>query len=356
MTKHTMYYVFLITLMFTLMCAGPAFASSWTHGSYSATTDACAGCHVAHTAQAPKLLKLGPTQTQLCYLCHGSGAPGAPYDIQLGKSLMHKDKFDGTNDYAWIPSTAGGFEGILSGTTWSAAYQVYYSVSGSTYTPNTSRHNIWGYTSETGSLNSSDPSGDTFIPGGWATISGSGLVCSSCHDPHAGGPYPSVAANPRLLRTSVLGGAYTGLDTDFTLTWIGDYSTNDVAYRVSAYVYGSTNWCGSCHSKFNVGDNAGHTLNQGMYRHAMNQPVDTSHFVYAPGTPDIGTPTETYASNAIIACLTCHRAHASTASVEGWAASWPRSEGGTGSTSALLRMDNRGVCYNCHGAAQYNLP
>jgi hypothetical protein len=25
-----------------------------------------------------------------------------------------------------------------------------------------------------------------------------------------------------------------------------------------------------------------------------------------------------------------------------------------GNTSALLRMNNRGICYNCHGAGRYN--
>jgi hypothetical protein len=74
-----------------------------------------------------------------------------------------------------------------------------------------------------------------------------------------------------------------------------------------------------------------------------------------------GTPLEIWTSGFSglpdkVACLTCHRAHGATAVMEDWAADWPRDPGvgGRSNTSALLRMDNRGTCYNCHGAGLYN--
>ena len=63
-------------------------------------------------------------------------------------------------------------------------------------------------------------------------------------------------------------------------------------------------------------------------------------------------------------CLTCHRAHGSDASMEGWAEATIELNAGTGiwgpvlapgrggveplTDSALLRFDNRGVCERCH--------
>jgi hypothetical protein len=88
------------------------------------------------------------------------------------------------------------------------------------------------------------------------------------------------------------------------------------------------------------------------------------HFIDAPGQNTslaTGTPYEQWnKGNAHIlathkvACLTCHRAHSTTVAVTGWASNWPTDSGGTRNTSALLRMANRGTCYNCHGGAGYN--
>ncbi|MEW6182622.1 MAG: Ig-like domain-containing protein [Bacillota bacterium] len=314
-----------------------------THGNFSSTTDACAGCHVAHAAQSPNLLKTGPTQAHFCYLCHGQGSTSAPYDVQFGKIQGYVEGVGSV----WYPSTAGGFERL---TIPDAGKE--YSVSGGTYEPVTSRHNVWGYADETGGLESSDLAGDYFIPGGQTELTGSGLECSSCHDPHAGGP---DAPNPRLLRTSVLDGTYTGLGVEFLRASTGV----SYGYRVTDYISGSTAWCGSCHSKFKTCDldnnpGAGHaTEHLGLWRH----PMDVPH-VFLPDGADggisTGTPLEDQGAPDTLACLSCHRAHSTAAVMEGWATSWPRSEGGTGETSALLRMNNRGFCYNCHGAGQYN--
>ena len=53
---------------------GHALADNGPHvAGQSVTTDSCAGCHRAHTAKSPDLLKV--PETQLCYSCHdGTGA------------------------------------------------------------------------------------------------------------------------------------------------------------------------------------------------------------------------------------------------------------------------------------------
>lgn len=315
-------------LLLAVVLLGSGSALAATHGSYEATTDACAGCHVAHAAPDPKLLKAGSTQTVLCYLCHGAGTTASPYDVKYGV-------ITGTQTYA---STAGGME-----------------KQGGEAGPNvTSRHTVWGYVADANGTagpwngDESYKSGLDYIPGGTQTLTGNGLMCSSCHQPHG-------SSNPRLLRTSLLG--TEGLTLQFTMSDVGNN-----AKRVTAYVSGSSQWCGACHDKFKTLNHnsppypgEGHAnYYLGMWRHPMD-----AHPLLPPGSDgsvETGTPLEKPGGVKHIACLTCHRAHATTAQATGYALSWPRDPvaPGSGTTSALLRMDNRGTCYNCHGAGYYN--
>ncbi|MEW6182845.1 MAG: cytochrome c3 family protein [Bacillota bacterium] len=360
-------FVFTMVLCSVLIPAAAAFA--WTHGQFSATTDACGGCHVAHAAQLPKLLKAGPTQTQFCFLCHGDGCSGAPYDVKDGYTAEGVSK---------VRSIAGGFVN-----TWN----------GVAFVPVTSRHNVWGLVGETGDTIDENTI-QLFIPGGTNVFTGSGFVCSSCHDPHAGGKVrgtvswkppgsnstysitQAMMGNPRLMRTSIFG--QTTDSVIFRFRTVGNFTTSSGVYQVTAYIYGSTSWCGACHNIFDTstcgGDRmpeGGHAAERlGMWRHPMD--VHT----LAPSGPGMGgygqigymglidgTPLELWNYSAAVAltrkvaCLSCHYAHSTTAVMNGWAASWPRDSGAptsTGNTSALLRMNSRGICYNCHGAAQYN--
>ncbi|HIE12402.1 MAG TPA: hypothetical protein EYP63_03100 [Desulfotomaculum sp.] len=350
MSRAKLYLVLAVAMVCTLAFAAPAFA--WTHGQFDATTDACAGCHVAHAAEAPKLLKTGPTQTHFCFLCHGDGGASAPYDVKIGKTQV------GSTVYA---STAGGFCEQQG-------------------TALTSRHNVWGLVGETGSV-IDETYKQFFVPGSTQQFTGSGFVCGSCHDPHAGGGVPDadgyidgrVGINPRLLRKSITVGSvtYSGLNVAFGFETVGTFtygnpSVDSGVYRVIEYVYGSTPWCGACHFKFKAPEGSGGTPGPkyyDMYRHAFDLDL---YDVVRPGTynyPDTSfnkTPLETSKTtdpeDDVLACLTCHRAHSTTVEAAGWASEWPRSEGGTSTTSALLRMDNRGVCFNCHDAGKYNLP
>jgi len=351
--KRKMTLISVLALGFVLLFTGSALAATgWVHGNYTATTDACAGCHVTHSATLPDLLISGRTQTEFCFMCHGTGAPGAPYDNQHGQIIAGAG---GT-----FPSTAGGFE-----RTGGAAGALV-----------TSRHGVTGYVYD-GAMNNLITGGTLTIPGSTRILTGRGLVCGSCHDPHAGGVLTVDGAgvmqpgsiNPRLMRTSILG--QTGLNVRFRVQNLGspDAGNPMVAYRVTGYVSGSNAWCGACHNVFNKGAGAGRTadpLDQ-MFRHAVGVPATLvgmtparSASLEAAGTPLEGTDPTNMAGN--VSCLTCHRAHSTTATAAGWAATWNRSQmsgvpqtaDGTG--SALLRMDNRGVCWNCHDAANRNLP
>lgn len=278
-------------LLVTMLVAGmlmlsTGFALAGIHGPYSINTDACAGCHVTHTAAVAKLLRGDSTvntQAKFCFICHGAGGPGAPYDVENGQA-----KDSAAN--AMVDSPAGGFD----------------------KTKFTSIHNV--------------SEGVTAIPGGTNSITG-GLVCGSCHNPHG-------SSNSRLLKEKIFGTTVTGVK----LTVTNNINT--------AYVSGFNTFCGACHDKFNVGVGSGHIIDaEGMYRHAMGVAATLpSGGDFRGGDLMTGTPLE----SGKVSCMSCHRAHGTKAVMNGTYT--------MGKSSYLLRIDNRGVCYNCHGAAQYNLP
>jgi predicted CXXCH cytochrome family protein len=355
----------LVALLACLLLPSAAFA--WTHGNFSANTDACAGCHVAHAAAAPNLLKAGPTQTHFCFLCHGNGATSAPYDVEDGYTTV------GSGVYQ---STAGGFVRQF------VDADSDYIIDNGELKAVTSRHNVWGfvYGDETGGV--TDTTDKYYrIPGGsnqfgTNNYSSGGFVCASCHDPHDGGTTPTsgyitgsaTSPNPRLLRRSITvqDATYTNLYVSFGVATVGTFtygtpSVDSGVYRVTEYKSGSTNWCGACHNKFRETVVDGHASNLfGMYRHPtkahiITNPKNTS---IISGTPPEGVGTPGFAKG-FVACLSCHRAHSTVATIQGWATAWPRDAadpagGAQGTTSALLRMNNRGICWNCHDAALYN--
>jgi predicted CXXCH cytochrome family protein len=337
---------------------------NWTHGQFSATTDACAGCHVAHAAQMPNLLKQGPTQTHFCFLCHGDGATSAPYDVKDGYT---RTAVSG----AVYPSTAGGFVYQFVDTNGN------YAVDAGELRPVTSRHNVWGfvYGDESGAVQDT-PDKYYWIPGGSNGFTGDGFVCTSCHDPHDGGAVPdggyitgsATNPNPRLLRRSITvqDATYTSLYVKFWGSWEED--ENKGSYHVTAYDSRISEWCGACHNKLQT-DDAGNKAGEGeairyfgMWRHPIGSHVlrgSVTDESLATGTPVLKGLN---CGARQVGCLSCHRAHSSAVVMEegSWAASWPREAAdpatgkAQGETSALLRMDNRGTCYNCHGAGQRN--
>jgi predicted CXXCH cytochrome family protein len=344
-----------------LTFAAPAFAS--THGGFTATTDACAGCHVAHAAKGAKLLK-GNTQTHFCFLCHGDGSTLAPYNIIDG----YTQAAAGGNVY---PSTAGGF--VKQFIDANSNNQI----DDGELKAVTSRHNVWGfvYGDESGGVQETNNI-YYWIPGSTSRFTSGGFVCTSCHDPHAGGRIPDgsgvITGNPRLLRTTLFGQDVAVVS--FKMETVGTFAYEGVSagvYRVIEYKDGSTLWCGACHDKFQTDDAdtdpaAGHAVYYlNMWRHPMNvhvmPPPDFDGSI-ATGTPPEIKPTGSQVIPRVrnLGCLTCHRAHSSPAAKAGWAASWPRdatdpaTSQASSTTSALLRMDNRGVCWNCHREGKYN--
>lgn len=160
-------------------------------------------------------------------------------------------------------------------------------------------------------------------PGG--TFPSNNLGCSSCHDPHGN-------SNFRLLYGAgpVGGGAFTFTAgapvADALHVFGGGVEAND---NHTAYKSGMSAWCGNCHGDFHSGGGVlRHPSGQGMgssvaavynrYNGTTDQngAVQASSYLAAVPFED---PANTLSSTAgptgtsQVSCITCHRAHATSA-------------------------------------------
>ncbi len=304
--------VWLLALGLLLTIARPVRADNGPHGGYTATTDACAGCHRAHTAQAGRLLV--SQVPGLCYSCHGSTATGADTNVEDG---VYVDRDGNTESFPeGFPNRglkAGGFLNALMDTDLD-------NVAASA--PVTSRHTVDG-TPATMWGNGAIGSG-----AGQANVA---LTCTSCHDPHGNA---STTGGPtyRLLRAIPLdSGASAGVDVidepakTYTVSSAFDQYFGESYGTLMASL---SNWCAQCHTRHAAPSLSGHT--------------------------DSGDPIFTYRHTTTgfsVGCVNCHVAHGTAATMSGYAQSvpWPDGSLPTGNErSSLLRLDNRGVCEACH--------
>ncbi|MDI6712549.1 MAG: hypothetical protein QMD96_04850 [Anaerosomatales bacterium] len=367
-----------------LLAPGVAFANYSVHGSYSMSTDACAGCHRAHTAASPitwvdtnsvnqSALLLGTATTidEFCYTCHGSAMLGADTNVYDGV-FEADDGDDAGTDRAYNtfgePLNGGGFDPAVFPT-------IHY------------------------------PNGTTWVAYGGGTTGRDGIIsvggvqvqisCTVCHDVHG-------SSNYRLLKDIVNGvtvGGYDGtLDAQNptpqpyvisaeegypTMGWLlhepgasqvatykPDYTTPRYAKAPGANVSkGISAWCAACHTQYtnaqtvyDAADGYGLTM---RYRHPVNVPLSnyagyrslivTDNLL--PLAHDGWADANSNDATDWLDCLTCHVAHGSSAVMTGYAniadATDPQPDSGTGSVppgdgNALLRGDNRYVCEACH--------
>jgi predicted CXXCH cytochrome family protein len=179
-------FALLLGGLLVLALATVALADNGPHGSFTATTDACAGCHRAHSAQYGSNALLITDPEALCMSCHSGGA-GAYTNVANGVYGPGSEGTPGTSLFG------GGFTNAFMATAWSGAATAnpaFNAVS----RPTTSVHNvgasgtIWG----SGADNSTN---GTMV-----------LECTSCHDPHGNAGWDISGATPlrvpsyRLLR------------------------------------------------------------------------------------------------------------------------------------------------------------
>lgn len=426
-------FVLLVACVLVLAGTGMAFANFGPHGMYTQDTDGCAACHRAHTSfstlgwtesdgtphATALLISNAANMTDFCYACHGNGAPGASTNVQAGiydsgptggrvgssPALTDPNRLTPVfyPSHSSYDSTlnGGGFETI-----------------GNSASPVMSAHDMKG-----GKVGSP-------IPWGFATDAGvadltplTSFKCTSCHDPHG-------SSNYRLLKDNVNGVKKGGYNVDGSPdAWVisnedgfpsggfkkgadglADNALYKPNYTSPQYAKNDgkamSSWCAGCHTAYDQSDSAydyGATLQvyddagvgtnlgaQTFHRHQVDislaagfghlnvdplddpgLPLEMGVGQFAAGADyDSAKPWDTSGN---ISCLTCHRAHGSEATMEGWAVAdlggavaspAPRriTVGNTAApathanplgvgpnySQAILRFDNRGVCERCH--------
>ena len=381
-----------------LLAAVPVFAdggphmSSINNGSTGITADSCAGCHRAHTAQAPAiLLEEAPA---LCLTCHGSAVVGATTDVMSGVQYeLSTVPTEVRDDSAILGALrAGGFAQarIDSGNTARLAYasshgtsqHVLVPVSASGQAVTSTHMDVTGL-SEAVAWGSGAISA-TADPGGTTTLN-----CTSCHNPHGNGQYrilnpipsgdggtftaapadasvadapPPAAGDTRnytviqkqgtqgddstylLYASQVVVGGYADTVGDYfrrALPWDADTGSSKDApngqpatgtFGGNAEVAFNTEitaWCSQCHTRY---------LTDPAVGRPQEVPTGDAIFMYQHGT------TRT-------ACTTCHVVHGSNAQMTGVYSATMEYPGGAVAPvgdSRLLKIDNRGTCSACH--------
>jgi predicted CXXCH cytochrome family protein len=342
-------------VLFVLLAlpAGLALADNGPHGGYTATTDACAGCHRTHTAVAGRLLV--NSVPNLCNTCHGNSGSGADTNVVDGIYLERDSDIESpAQGVANRGLKGGGFTNALMDTDWDGS---------ASSTSVTSSHLADGST------------GTAW--GGGAIGSGAGptipLSCVSCHDPHgraaAGGvatyrllrtvPLSSTASSP-ITVTDQIAKTYTVSDNQRKSgnQYFGEgYDYNAGTFSLDAQQKQLSPWCAQCHTRYPAKTGGGRTSSGDpifAYRHMSNDSAgscaETCHPIHGPG-PFI--PNHGPMWNHLVECTTCHVAHGSSAHMGGSAGTvaWPDGAAAPDgdNRSSLLRVDNRGTCELCHG-------
>ena len=314
MRMRFLFFLFLGLLVLFVLPTALVTADNGPHGGYTATTDACAGCHRAHTAPTASLLV--DAVPNLCYTCHGSTGTGADTNVVDGVYLER----DGVTEAPVEGVTTrglkgGGFTNALIDTNWDLT---------ATSDPVTSNHLA------DGSLGTAWGNGAI---GSGAGATGFSLSCVSCHDPH-GGASTTGGATYRLLR-AIPSGSGAGSGVNVTDEGSKFYTVSSGDNQYFGENYGSrgpmlSDWCSQCHTRYLAPASSGHT-NSG-------DPI----FAYRHMT----------AGSTTVGCVNCHVAHGTSANMgaNSGAAVWPDSTTTPNGNqrSSLLRVDNRGVCQLCH--------
>lgn len=305
-----------LTVALLLAFAGAVTANGGPHGGYTATTDACAGCHRAHTAVGPNLLVETSTYA-LCMSCHGSAGTGADTNVADGFFLSTRStSTTGTTNTADnAPLLAGGFTNYKG-----------VAVTSSHDATGASGRAAWG----NGATNR----------GVAVNITDVQFNCASCHDPHG-------SANYRIINTTVNG-------TAVSVAQVDEGATKD--YDTEQWGAGQSNICATCHGAYHkTAAGQGSTLDGTTYTHRVGM-----SFSYGgnsnPETIGMGgltLPLADTGTNNTVVCQTCHLPHGSSAAMAGFANGGPTGAGvlpgnTTATDSALLRLNNRAVCEICH--------
>ena len=332
--------IIIFAICISFIASSTAYAGFGVHKNIDPNSDICTGCHRQHmpvTQQglgvesafsATALATEETSEYEFCITCHGPDATGADTDIVYG---VYKNVDNPYGTYG-DPLNGGGFTKIggLSGQDITSTHAV---------------------------------DGGTYEAFGESMGSSFEMTCSTCHDPDG-------SSNYRILKDTVNGkdvsGFVTSNETNFETgttsmpkepkgfdSYIPNYT--DKNYKKPADVnQGMSGWCSSCHNQYmSAGNTYTDSSGKTRFHHGVNvamgeNPSGGTSTDLPLAKDSAGTPDDS-ATN-YVECLTCHAAHGSSVQMTDNARVEPtRSSPSSGpGYSALLRLDNRGVCQNCH--------
>jgi predicted CXXCH cytochrome family protein len=393
--------VWLLGTAMPVAADGGPHISGVNSGFSSLTSDGCAGCHRAHTAQGPMLL-IAQNEMDLCLVCHGATGQGATTDVEGGV------QYSSTADHQRLAPVVGA---LRSGGFVDARIDSAHSSRKSypAYMPDL----VTTFSSRVGVLAAGQPvtsahldlhaSGTVATQGvAWGNSDGTfsatpyagpvvELGCSSCHNPHGNGQYrilntiPSpdgagfvAAAGPvEVLDNALPSGSgavgvrnYTiqngrtladviaaGLGPtagDYWRRWIPwdlvptwNAGINDIdpaplgshSGDVPMYVPDDPDNLEGYRSEIRTWCLACHTR-YGANNAAATNPSGDAIFAYRH-------------TNSRVTCTQCHVAHGSNAAMPGeggttFSNTFPYPNGVASPSSRLLKINNRGTCQACH--------
>ncbi|HKI85409.1 MAG TPA: hypothetical protein VKA53_01565 [Thermoanaerobaculia bacterium] len=338
----------------------------------------CAGCHTMHNSENGASVVQGgtpgqgvnayllktPKPTDTCLLCHARPGSETGYGV-FGTSVLTPKPEKGAGDFVFLleDNINDGHAGATNPIPGYAA-----------------GHNV---VSDTKGI-AADPVLTT-APGG--TFTSANLACTSCHDPHGTSAFRLLYGANRLVK-NLDGSGYVFSNPAPEAVGVSLFGAPESNSNHTAYQSGMSAWCANCHGDFH--NNAANLIHpsgvpiggtiaaiynayNGTTDCVNNPPVaaglpcgtGTAATAYLAQVPfeDAGMTTSSTqgpTASSRVMCLTCHRAHATSAPNAG---RWDfnvslLSEDGVESGSYALPNpydgNQRSLCNKCHAQDEYD--